>query len=269
MTGRYQQRFGHENNPVYDPQDDTRRACRSDQITLAEVLSQAGYATGIVGKWHLGATPRAPSAAARLRRAFRLHRRRARLLQGRRGGRQARVLRSRSSATASRWRRSEYLTDALSREAGAFVRRHMPANRSSSTWPTTRRTRRCRRPRNTSSRFAGIADQKRRNYAAMVSAMDDGVGRAARQAARAEARGPTRWSSSSATTAARSARQRLEQQPLRGAKGTVFEGGIRVPFVARWTGRLRRRQGLQRAGDLARHLRQRRRRWPARRSRRA
>ena len=42
MTGRYQQRFGHENNPVYDPNDHVQ-GLPADQFTLAQVLSEAGY----------------------------------------------------------------------------------------------------------------------------------------------------------------------------------------------------------------------------------
>ncbi len=49
LTGRYQQRFGHENNsPPHgfgmDP----------EEVTIADVLKNAGYATGIFGKWHVG-----------------------------------------------------------------------------------------------------------------------------------------------------------------------------------------------------------------------
>ena len=52
----------------------------------------------------------------------------------------------------------------------------------------------------------------------------------------------TRWSSSSATTAARRWRGRRStarrNTPLRGSKRQTWEGGIRVPFIIRWKGRL-------------------------------
>src|SRR4051812_38104935 len=56
LTGRYQQRFGHENNPKWDPAD-TISGLPLSQTTLPQVLKTAGYTTGWVGKWHLGAHP--------------------------------------------------------------------------------------------------------------------------------------------------------------------------------------------------------------------
>src|SRR5436190_23860244 len=51
LTGRYQTRFGHEFNPGAKGAD---VGLPLSQTTLADRLKAAGYATGLVGKWHLG-----------------------------------------------------------------------------------------------------------------------------------------------------------------------------------------------------------------------
>src|SRR3569623_597579 len=56
MTGRYQQRFGHENNPVYDPLDE-KEGLLFIECLLPQYMKDAGYVTGWVGKWHLGSSP--------------------------------------------------------------------------------------------------------------------------------------------------------------------------------------------------------------------
>lgn len=53
LTGRYQQRSGLE-GVIYAKGNTRQRGLDSKEVTFADYLKKAGYATGIVGKWHLG-----------------------------------------------------------------------------------------------------------------------------------------------------------------------------------------------------------------------
>lgn len=84
------------------------------------------------------------------------------------------------------------------------------------------------------SRNAHIEDSDRRTYAAMVAALDDGVGRIV---AALDAKGIARdtiliWASDNGGGRNVGA----SNLPFRGGKGGAFEGGIRVPAVIRWPG---------------------------------
>ncbi len=57
LTGRYQQRFGHEFNPGPVGSESGAFGLPRNEPTLAERLKPAGYATGMFGKWHLGMRP--------------------------------------------------------------------------------------------------------------------------------------------------------------------------------------------------------------------
>ena len=50
LTGRYQQRFG------FYTASDSRQGMPLSEITIANVLKKEGYSTGVFGKWHLGLT---------------------------------------------------------------------------------------------------------------------------------------------------------------------------------------------------------------------
>src|SRR5205085_361327 len=52
LTGRYQTRFGHEFNP-----GGGKAGLPLTEKTIADRFKAAGYATGLVGKWHLGSAP--------------------------------------------------------------------------------------------------------------------------------------------------------------------------------------------------------------------
>jgi len=225
MTGRYQQRYGHEMNPGGAPE----HGLPLSQITLANLLKSAGYATGIVGKWHLGMTPELHPQKRGFDEFFGF-------LSGAHSyldpllGTPNAILRGTEPVDEK-----EYLTDAFTREAISFIERHqkhpfflyLPYNAVHAPLHATEKY---------LSRFKEISNERRRTYAAMLSAMDDGIGAVLRKLTDtglekdtlifflSDNGGPPGNGSSNG--------------PLRAYKATVYEGGIRVPFVLRWPAKI-------------------------------
>ena len=54
LTGRYQQRAGIDGVVYADPRKNRHHGLQKNEITLAQCLQDAGYQTGMFGKWHLG-----------------------------------------------------------------------------------------------------------------------------------------------------------------------------------------------------------------------
>ncbi len=117
MTGRYQQRFGHEFNPGAAA-NTAEFGLPLTQRTLADQMKAAGYATGMVGKWHLGNEPKFHPRNRGFDEYFGFLGGAHKYVDLQLGDPQP-IMRGYYAVEEK-----EYLTDAFTREAVAFIDRH-------------------------------------------------------------------------------------------------------------------------------------------------
>ncbi|MFM9960637.1 MAG: sulfatase-like hydrolase/transferase [Planctomycetaceae bacterium] len=225
MTGRYQQRFGHEFNS-----GGAGGGLPVTETTLANRLKAVGYTTGLIGKWHLGGS----EAMHPQRRGFDE-------FFGFLGGAHdyfdpKGVLRGTAPANEQ-----SYLTDAFGREATSFIEKH-----KGQPWFLYLAFNAVHTPMQADdvrlTKFAGITDKTRRTYAAMMLAMDDAIGSVRRKLAETGQEQNTLVtfiSDNGGPTMPGVTINGSVNTPLRGSKRTTLEGGVHVPFVISWPGRIK------------------------------
>ena len=233
MTGRYPQRFGHEFNIGVGPLE-TDNGLPLSEPTMADRLKAAGYRTALFGKWHLGSADRFHPMSRGFDEFFGFLGGAHSYLQPMSNGPNP-LLDGRQPV-----QEMPYLTDALADRAAEFIRRnatrpfflYLAFNAVHTPMHATDKY---------LARFSHIADEQRRTYAAMLSAMDDGVGKtiAALRAANLEENTLIFFfSDNGGPTMEGTTINGSRNTPLRGSKRQTWEGGIRVPFIIRWKGHL-------------------------------
>lgn len=242
ITGRYQDRFGFSRNPLFAPNDPDMGLPLSEE-TLAEALKKANYKSIALGKWHLGAH----ESLRPLQRGFddfygflsgghKYFPEMWTLQDEYEVKSQFDAYNTKLLRDNTRVEETEYLTDALSREAINYIAKYknqsffmyLAYNAPHAPLQATEKY---------LARFDSIKDEKRKTYAAMVSAIDDGVGNILGKLEElsltentivyflSDNGGPEEKNGSN-------------NGILRGGKGDVFEGGIKVPFAMMWPGKI-------------------------------
>ena len=243
MTGLYAHKIGAQFNLPPNSGETIKKGISLEETFISKVLDDAGYQTGLIGKWHLGSNPE-----------FHPNVRGFDDFYGFLGGGhgyfpekyRADYKRQEKNGRKLIWdylhplehngkqvKETEYLTDAFSREGVRFIK---DASKTKDPFFLYMSYNAPHTPLEAKEEdlklFSHIKDKKRKTYAAMVYAVDRGVKKivdALKESGEYENTLIVFFSDNGGKTKAGAT-----NYPLKEGKGSVYEGGFRVPMFFHW-----------------------------------